>query len=95
MQSELAEALLRAIIDAEAYFLEAAELVAAGAINQDRYQAAADRFHGAIDRAAAAIDLAAAYRDIGSDAEIECERFRELTAGELRDVVAYIGDYQG
>lgn len=55
MTHDLALALLRGIVDAQALFLDAAELVAVGAITQERYQSAADRFHGAIDRAAAAV----------------------------------------
>jgi len=52
MQRELAVALLRSIVEAEAAFMEAAEALNVGAIGQPAYQRAADRFHGSIDRAA-------------------------------------------
>lgn len=58
MNAELAEALLRSIVEAQEFFMDAAELVSAGAITQDRYQRAADRFHGSIDRAADAVAAA-------------------------------------
>lgn len=53
MPPDLSIALLRSIVDAQELFLDAAELVALGAITQERYQSAADRFHDSIDRAAA------------------------------------------
>lgn len=53
MDPTLAEALLRAIVESQESFFEAAELVSLGAITQERYQSAADRFHDSIDRAAA------------------------------------------
>ena len=53
MSPDLTLALLRSIVDAQALFLDAAELVSLGAITQERYQAAADRFHDSIDTAAA------------------------------------------
>lgn len=53
MSPDLTLALLRSIVDAQGLFLDAAELVALGAITQERYQSAADRFHESIDTAAA------------------------------------------
>ena len=53
MHTDLSLALLRSIVDAQALFFDAAELVSLGAITQERYQSAADRFHESIDTAAA------------------------------------------
>ena len=55
MDPTLAEALLRAIVESQEAFFDAAELVSLCAITQERYQSAADRFHGSIDRAAACL----------------------------------------
>lgn len=62
MDPTLAEALLRAIVESQETFLDAADLVSLGAITQERYQSAADRFHGSIDRAAACLPPAVETR---------------------------------
>lgn len=62
MDPTLAEALLRAIVESQESFFEAAELVSLGAITQERYQSAADRFHDSIDRAAACLPPAVETR---------------------------------
>jgi hypothetical protein len=47
------------------------------------------------ERAAALIDLRAAYAAQGLDADAEVEGIERMNAGQLRDEITYLSDFQG
>lgn len=83
MNATLAEALLRAIVESQDAFFEAAELVSLHAITHERYQSAADRFHDSIDRAADCLPPS-----------METRR-NTPTVETAADELVFLADYQG